>query len=187
MEENKETKTTQTKKGGSKKILIVILAIVGFVIFLCILCIAVFGFGLKKAGDKIENLDETDFQNYMEKQIEEGMRDEGQDVDVEFNKLPEDFPSDVPIYPDSEVVFASVDDASATASLMINDRSVSEDDVLSFYKKELAKNGWEVEDEATYLVSALSATKDDRELALTMLFTDDNSISYSIVVESSRY
>lgn len=65
--------------------------------------------------------------------------------------IPENFPGDVPIYPDAKVTFAHVgaggDGESASASLETGD---SADKVSAWYKEAMNTNGWTVEGTDTW-------------------------------------
>ncbi len=146
------------KKGGSNTALKVILITLGSCLVLGVIVFVGAGFLAKKAI-------ETGGGKLAEKIIEQGL---GKDVDANIDKdnfeikgkdgsfstskkLPDNFPSDVPVYPGSQVessLKATGNDQvseSVTVSLSTSD---SYEKVVNFYKSQLPTNGWNVT--ATY-------------------------------------
>jgi len=82
------------------------------------------------------------------------------------NKVPDDYPKDVPIYTPSKVVMAqSVSDQNAR-NLMLESPDTA-DSIVAFYKKGLEGNGWKTESTmSTAQMTIVSATKDRREVVL---------------------
>ena len=89
------------------------------------------------------------------------------------NKVPDDYPKDVPIYSPAKVVMAqSVPDKNAR-NLML-ESSDGADKIAAFYKNGLEANGWKTETSmATGGLTMYTATKDQREL--TLQITDTGS------------
>ncbi|MFA5926035.1 MAG: hypothetical protein WC831_03805 [Parcubacteria group bacterium] len=135
-------------------------------------------------------------ENVMEKMIEKGtgqkadVSSDGKSVSVETDsgtfsasdegtiKLPSDFPSDVFVYGDAKITFATstvANPADGTkASYMIGymvNQSVS--DAVNKYRKEMAKNGWIKETEADYGAMMISFKKGDREALVTISENQD--------------
>ena len=93
---------------------------------------------------------------------------DGQTATLNFNqnKVPDDYPKDVPIYSPSKVVMSqSVSDKNAR-NLMLESPDAS-DKIVDFYKKGLDGNGWKTESTmATAQLTILTATKEQREVML---------------------
>ncbi len=74
--------------------------------------------------------------------------DEGENIEVAYNKnkLPADFPKDIPIYTPSTITMSQVMNKGKTAVATLN---TSDDSlkVVRFYKKALPLQGWSVEGE----------------------------------------
>lgn len=104
--------------------------------------------------------------------------DEGSTV-VGSGSLPDNFPEDVPIYPDTTITFSHVgsgdEESSASTTLETKD---SQEKVTSWYKEEIAKNGWTIESTDNWGVNAdqytsYTASKNDRELSIGVSVADD--------------
>jgi hypothetical protein len=74
--------------------------------------------------------------------------DDGENIDVAYNKdsLVKDFPNDIPVYSPSTVTMSQVLNQGATAMAALNTSDESRK-IVQFYKDELPKKGWSVEDE----------------------------------------
>jgi len=99
------------------------------------------------------------------------------------NKMPDDFPSDVPVYPDADVQGSySLNGASGqgfTVGLSSDDPLA---DVIAWYKREVAAKGWTIVADANYNGSlVLSATKDARGLNVSVS-EDDGKVTIGLVV-----
>ena len=99
------------------------------------------------------------------------------------DKLPADFPTDVPIYPGAKVQ-ASVAGAqgqtgSHYAALETTDALGT---VIAWYKKEIVAQGWTVASDATIQGNLImGATKDTRELSVTVT-GDQGKVTVGLVV-----
>ena len=82
------------------------------------------------------------------------------------NKVPDDYPKDVPIYSPSRVVMSqSVSDKNAR-NLMLESTDAS-DKIVDFYKKGLDGNGWKTESTMTTAqLTILTSSKDQRQVVL---------------------
>ncbi len=99
------------------------------------------------------------------------------------NTMPENFPSDVPVYPGADVQGSySIDGANGkghTVGLQTNDSLA---DVTAWYRREVAAKGWTVVGDATYNGSlVLSATKDSRGLNVSVS-EEDGTVTIGLVV-----
>lgn len=94
------------------------------------------------------------------------------------DKLPADFPTDVPVYPGAKVqgsvASAGQDNTGHYAGLETTDAL---DDVIAWYKKEVKSAGWTIVTDATVNGSLiLSATKDSRGLSVTVTKEGDKVV-----------
>lgn len=82
------------------------------------------------------------------------------------NKVPGDYPKDVPIYSPSKVVMSQTASDKNAHNLMLESGD-SADKIIDFYKKGLDGNGWKTESTMTTAqLTILSATKDKRQVML---------------------
>ena len=89
------------------------------------------------------------------------------------NKVPGDYPKDVPIYSPAKVVMAQSNPDKNARQLLL-ESSDGADKIIAFYKSELENHGWKTE--ASVGAGALTmytATKDQREL--TVQITDSGN------------
>ena len=162
--------TTAIKKNATKKILIIagiivlILAVGGFVAakfaFQKINTL-VPGLGISKDGSSINSPDGTlKLSN--------------------SNKVPDDWPNDIPIYPGSKVVNSFImnqDPAKGGSGIVLN---INTDDglqaVRDYYKKELISNGWQIDqDNEMSVVAILVASKNGRGFSLMLARRENTS------------
>jgi hypothetical protein len=99
------------------------------------------------------------------------------------DKLPANWPSDVPVYPGAKVtasVAGAGDQANGSyASLESSDTVAA---VIAWYKKEVPGAGWTVETDAMVSGSLmLSATKSERALSVTVT-AEDGNVAIGLVV-----
>jgi hypothetical protein len=131
-------------------------------------------------------------ENMLEKAIEQGtgnkvdVNADGENVKIKTKeggevavsgegtiKLPSDFPSDVFVYSDAKITYASSSPANSaegtSASYMVAySVNQSVDEVASKYKDEMVKNGWTKESEANYGALMISFKKDGRDALVTI-------------------
>ncbi|MFA5872240.1 MAG: hypothetical protein WC858_06020 [Parcubacteria group bacterium] len=135
-------------------------------------------------------------ENIMEKAIEHGtgqkadVSSDGNSVSVKTDsgtwstseagniKLPSDFPSDVFVYSDAKITFATSTQANPAdgtkASFMIGyNVNQSADNVVNKYRDEMAKNGWTKETEANYGAMMINFKKGTREALVTIADSQD--------------
>jgi hypothetical protein len=86
----------------------------------------------------------------------------------EISELPDNFPSDVPVYPESVPTASLVSgEQDFVVSFATSDRPP---DVLRYYKKNLGNEGWRIESEADLgTQSALVTTKDQRTTTILVM------------------
>jgi hypothetical protein len=87
--------------------------------------------------------------------------------------LPDDFPDDVPTYPDATLAVAA---EMPTGFTVVHNSADAVDDVSAFFKTELEEEGWEVGQTIdTPQGSMIVATKDDRQVGVTIGAEDDQT------------
>ena len=105
---------------------------------------------------------------------------DGKSATLSFNqnKVPDDYPKDVPIYSPVKVVMAQSASEKNARNLMMESPD-SSDKIVDFYKKGLDSNGWKTESSvASDKLTILSATKDHRQV---MLQIGDNGDKRSVM------
>lgn len=113
---------------------------------------------------------------------------DGESVSVGANaKLPDDFPSDVPIYEPSDVVASlKTGERSYSASLLSSDSSSK---ISEYYTTELPKNGWTTSNDTSSLTlqngSIATFTKGDRTLGVIIAADPSSSSKTSITLSVS--
>ena len=96
-------------------------------------------------------------------------------------ELPADFPADVPVYPDAEIVQVRVSaDKGTSVTLLIGD---DVEKVTSFYADSLAAEGWSTDIKAGPDGSAIFADKTKRRVAAMVRSTDEGTQVDLIIVE----
>jgi hypothetical protein len=93
---------------------------------------------------------------------------DGQTATLNFNqnKVPDDYPKDVPIYTPSKIVMSQSVSQENARNLVLESPDAL-DKIVDFYKKGLESNGWKTESTmATAQLTMFTATKDKRELTL---------------------
>lgn len=98
-------------------------------------------------------------------------------------EIPDNFPSDVPVYSEAEVITSSESGDNFTLALKSSD-SVSE--VSDFYKTKLADKGWTLSNPIDLSGSTtITATKGDRELNVVITPDTDSKTAIAIVINKS--
>ena len=101
-------------------------------------------------------------------------------------KLPDNWPSDAPVYPGASVQFSSSSnskDGQPSAMVMFQTKEAGPN-VYEFYKKELVAQGWTVEQDIQSGDGAMvTATKDTRALSVTVA-TGDGQTDITVVLAS---
>ena len=135
----------------------------------------------EKASEQItESISEQATNGEVDVDFDEGtftVETEEGTVSIGQTEIPEEFPSNVPVYSDATVVWTS----SSTADEAYWVDLESTDDfatVESYYEESLGSNGWEVTDKTTYTADGQSTTifyADDgvNDLVVTVSSSDD--------------
>jgi len=88
------------------------------------------------------------------------------------NKVPDDYPKDVPIYSPAKVVMSQSASEKNTRNLMLESADAA-DQIVAFYKKGLDGNGWKTESTMTTAqLTVLTATKEQRQVVLQITDSD---------------
>jgi hypothetical protein len=99
---------------------------------------------------------------------------------VATGSLPADFPKDIPIYTGAGITSASTTGGTVGAVLTTSDDPAK---VASFYKDELAKNGWSKPQAVDMAgTSSISATKEKRRIGVGITKSQDGKTNISIGV-----
>jgi len=98
------------------------------------------------------------------------------------NKVPENWPSDAPVYPGARVgvsALANTDDKGSALFLFSSD---SVESIVSYYKEELKNQGWEITTTSeTPFGNILAGEKSNREISIIVTKSDEaNQIMVSI-------
>lgn len=104
--------------------------------------------------------------------------EEGKMVIDSQGNLPADFPSDIEIYPGSDVTaYVSMDSEETVGFNTALSTSDSIEDGFNFYVNSLESNGWNVVSKASATdYSAVSATKDNRTVTIGITTDGDNTM-----------
>lgn len=88
--------------------------------------------------------------------------------------LPDDFPKDVPIYPEAKVIMSMSVEKGSQVTLSTED---SADKVEAFYKERMKKDGWEEKLSMNLpVMKMLGWEKDGRELMINVIFEEGKTM-----------
>ncbi len=155
------------------------------VIVVAVVLLAVGGFALKKVQQKIgEKVGETIVEKAIEKgtggnvDISNGGKEmtitgkDGAKVTIGGNKIPDNFPKDIPIYPGSTPSGSwsgSNSNKNESGHFVVLETGDSYDKVVAYYKAELPKQGWSIENALDSTDAAiLTIKKDTRNGSVTI-------------------
>jgi hypothetical protein len=108
-------------------------------------------------------------------------------VTVGANKLPDNWPSDAPTYPNAQIQSAvsSNPQTGQAGSAVVFTTSDSAQTVTDFYKSTLASKGWKVEQTvSTGQGTMLGATKDTRSFGIYIVDSGDGKVSVTASVST---
>lgn len=150
----------------------------GLYIVIAIVVIIILAMLVRKSGEKIAGVDvDRNMDGSVTYSNEEGS------VNMGGNKLPENWPSDAPKYPNASIQYSgSSNPQTGEAGAMVAfTTSDSPEVVADFYTKELKAQGWVLEQTATIGGSTiLAAKKDTRTFGVSI--TDGGKGGVSVTV-----
>lgn len=143
-----------------------------------------FGNFLNLAREKAQNAQGSDEERYargfeeaLEETIEKKSAGKTQvDINTSGNaKIPEGFPKSIPLYPMAKVVttFSSLEKNNNNFTVMLTAEKVTPEQVVEYYQRELARNGWKINDEANSGQIITTFAAESKEGALTVAVTKD--------------
>ena len=172
----------QKKSSGNKTILIIIV-VIAVLVLLGGLSYFLQQKSAEKTAEKViedatgGKVDISEGGNKVSIETDEGKLTVGQ------NQVPENFPSDVSIYPGSEVVTSSESGENFTLTLTTSD-SVSK--VGEFYRDDLEKNGWSISEAPIVGDSFITTgTKGTRKVDIIAAPNNDGKTGITIVLKKS--
>ncbi|MFH1536956.1 MAG: hypothetical protein ABID45_03150 [Patescibacteria group bacterium] len=149
---------------------------------------------MDKAGEKVaEEAIETMTNSELDADFNDGtisINSEEGSVSIGGTEIPDDFPSDVPVYANAEVVWTSF--SSGDETYWIDFESTDDyTEIKAYYDAEIESNGWEVYDSSTYTsdgqeTTLYSADRDNRTLIVTLSHSESENktmISVSTTTE----
>lgn len=97
-------------------------------------------------------------------------------------ELPDNFPSDIPVFPGATVLGSVTGSASDGSGIFVSLNSTdSMDDVKDFYGYRLSDNGWGEEQKTTIgNITNYSVMKGDRRLSISLTPYEDNQVHITI-------
>lgn len=101
-------------------------------------------------------------------------------------ELPKNYPSDIPVYPGSEVMYSVVKDGQGSNVTLSS--SDSQQQVVSYYESQLAEKGWsKTRDQTAYFNSGIGfAEKSSRNLALIVTSEERDGKASTVVVVTEK-
>jgi hypothetical protein len=113
----------------------------------------------------------------------EGTDVKTKDVEVSTNKLPADWPSDIPTYKDAKILASAKTAAGTTATFEISDKVKP---VSDFYKSEMKKAGYDPDKSNDMMMTekggVLMFKKGGKEVSFTMGYTDATSKTSLVIL-----
>ena len=170
------------KKGNNA--LVIILVILGLLLLCC-------GGGAlaaylltKRAADELTNqlANPTAISGFVQDILENSLSDE--DTQTTFGKLVSDWPSDVPLMANAEILYSGsqkeTDKTVFSTSYSVN---ATTSDVENFYKNKMSENSWTLNSEDTLFGFTLSYKKGVREAFVYVLEGEAGKTTVSLTVD----
>lgn len=180
----KKVSQTHSKKPLSNGVKLAL--IVGGV--LIVLCMIAAVAGVMVAGSVFGLLQKEGVKVDQQSGAVEITTQDGQSTFSSEATLPENYPSDIPVYPGAEVVYSVVKDGDGSNVTFRTSDSLAE--VVDFYEAQLASQGWsKTQNQASYFTSGIGfAEKNPRSLALIISEEnkDGKTSTVIVVTEKSR-
>lgn len=171
------------------------------IITLCVFCfmISVSGCGddsdkKESASDKEKNKSLTENKN--ESNVDPSVKEKSEETATEESKektqaenelgmtpgLPKDFPSDIPLPPNSKPLGSMSSSEGTVVPFESKDKVL---DLVNFYKEELKKNGFTLNEDGQNLTSdkggMLGWTKDKREIGIVLAYDKDKDVTSLVI------
>lgn len=106
-------------------------------------------------------------------------------LDFNQNKVPADYPKDVPVYNPAKVVMSQSASEKNTRNLMMESPDAA-DKIVDFYKKGLEGNGWKTEASvATAQLTILTATKEHKQVMLQITDSGDKRGIMQVIADKN--
>lgn len=158
--------TTSSTPAGKKsnKTLYIVLGVGAGLLCLCVLCVVgIILIGQQAGNNYTSFLD--DFTEQLDAEIKSNLG--GDDISSTISGLPENFPTDVPIMPGSEVTYNYAEEETGYISVSLSAAEAeSADEVTSYYKTNLPNDDW-VLDETFDFGNTIFADKGTRSLTVS--------------------
>lgn len=106
-------------------------------------------------------------------------------VTVGKNTYPDNWPSDAPKYPNAQIQYSasSNPESGETGAIISFTTSDKLQQVIDFYKSELAKNGWKIEQTATVSqMTAISGSKDKMTYSVQIVSDDKGNTTVTVAI-----
>lgn len=157
-----QPKKAVPKKDNTLKIVLIVIGVLVGIGILSAIAITVLFVSVFHSATKDVNVDKKGGSVTVKTNNGQSSASYGNDV-----KLPQGFPTDVPVYKPSTIIYATKTET--TRFSVAAKTSASMQTVLDYYKSELTKQGWESTHESSYGDGTLlSYTKDGRTLSVTV-------------------
>ena len=105
------------------------------------------------------------------------------DAEISDNKLPSDFPSDIPQYKDSKILASAKTPQGTAVTFEINDKSKA---VADFYKTEMKKSGYEADKNMEMMMTdkggVMMYKKGGKQVSFTYGYDDASSKTSLVIV-----
>lgn len=103
------------------------------------------------------------------------------------NKLPDNWPSDAPNYPGATITFSAAvnkttenTNEGSSVTLSTKDETAK---VVTFYKEELKKQGWEISEDANFNnITTLAAKKDSRNFSVMVSPAEEGQTGSNMII-----
>ncbi len=159
----------------SNKVLYIIIAIVVLVLL---------GWYFKNPMSEISGVD---VDNNMDGSVT--YKKDGSEITIGTNKLPDNWPSDAPKYPNAKIQYSGTSNpqTGAEGSALVFTTTDKVQAVLDFYKKELASNGWKIDQTSNMAgASVISATKESWTFGAYIVDSGEGQVSVTVGINKSK-
>ena len=172
----------QGQKGSGKGLLILVIVFVGIICLVGIVVGAVLLINNANNNNKSTNTTSQgttntnttkDSTNNQNPDTQNGTTSNDNSTFSFGGSLPQGFPNDVPIMPNSTIGFSSSDtDGSFSVTASVKSKVA---DIMNFYKENLGRNGWTITSEQSIFGASITAEKNDSVVTIVSLSDDSQS------------